>query len=125
MESLKDCLLSHDMINHDMLCNENTCNEGINTPSSIHVMSDSDYLNKSDWQYLVKTLESWRVFAPRAVVKKNPRLAWHIMTLCKDASVRVPGAYFTTCFKRELFKLENAAKIEALKIAARQKLGIA
>lgn len=82
-------------------------------------------LSKTDWWYLVNTLTSWRVFAPRAVIKKNPQLAWRIMNLCKDPGVRVKGAYFTTCFRRELAKLENAEKLEYWRNVARQKFGVA
>lgn len=91
---------------HDMICHEHDyelCHEGINTHSICH---DSERLTKNEWWYLVNTLDSWRVFNPRAVIKKNPVLAWHCMNLCKDNKVRVPGAYFTRCFKNELFKLE-------------------
>lgn len=92
--------MNHDMIEHDV------CHEG-NNPIICHEhdMSEQVKLNKSDWFYLVNTLESWRVYNPRSVVKKNPILAWKVMCLCKDPQVRVKGAYFTTCFRRELAKL--------------------
>lgn len=99
--------------NHVMTCHEhamNTCHEGINTPITCHDSnqkeSQNGRLTKEEWWYLVNTLESWRVYNPRAVVKKNPAAAWKIMNICKDNNVRVPGAYFTRCFKNELFKLE-------------------
>ena len=98
-------LEAHDM-NHDMnTCNE-VCHEGNNTLiCNDHDMSEPVQLKKSDWWYLVTTLEEWRVYNPRAVVKKNPVVAWKVMNLCKDKRVRVKGAYFTTFFRRELAKL--------------------
>ena len=93
---------THDM-NHDMICND-LCHEG-NNPIICHDHDMSNQLNKSDWWYLVNTLTEWRVYNARAVVKKNPVIAWRVMNLCKDPKVRVKGAYFTTCFRRELAKL--------------------
>lgn len=96
--------IAHDM-NHDMIEHDNLCHEGNNTLICYdHDMSENQ-LNKSDWWYLVTTLEEWRVYNPRAVVKRNPVVAWKVMNLCKDKRVRVKGAYFTTCFRRELAKL--------------------
>ena len=86
----------HDMISHD------TCYEGYN-PITCY---DSNRISKDEWQYLVDTLESWRVFNPRAIVKKNPAAAWKVMNLCKDKGVRVKGAYFTACFRNELARAE-------------------
>lgn len=94
-------VIDHDMI-HDMTCNE-LCHEGINTPIICHDSSENR-LSKSDWWYLVNQLTEWRVFNPRAIVKKNPVAAWRVMNLCKDNCVRVPGAYFTACFRKELEK---------------------
>ncbi len=121
---------THNMNNHDMsyhdICND-TCYDNTSTTCN-HDMSESfgnsERLSKTDWWYLVNTLESWRVFSPRSVVKKNPQLAWRIMNICKDAHIRVKGAYFTTCFKRELYKLENEEKLAYWRSVARQKLGI-
>ena len=95
----------HDMISHGL------CHEGKNTlicHDSCHeeLSGNSGKLNKSDWFYLVETLEKWRVFNPRSVIKRNPVIAWKVMNLCKDPSVRIKGAYFTTCFRRECFKAE-------------------
>lgn len=127
MQSQKQhCFSTHDMNNHDMSYHDighDTCNDNTYT-TCIHDMSENS-LSKTDWWYLVNTLESWRVFNPRSVVKKNPQLAWRIMNICKDPSVRVKGAYFTTCFKRELYKLENEEKLAYWRSVARQKLGIA
>ncbi len=107
--SLKSCY-DHDMI-HGMTCNE-LCHEGINTPITCHD-SDSNKqttrLSKDEWWYLVNQLTEWRVFNPRAIVKKNPAAAWRVMNLCKDNCVRVPGAYFTACFRRELIKEKISA----------------
>lgn len=107
------CFSSHDMIGHDhdmKLCHEviqpTICHE--------HDMSSDKVVNlisKDDWYYLVNTLASWRVYNPRSVVKRNPQIAWQIMNLCKDPNVRVKGAYFTTCFKRECFKAELKNRI--------------
>ena len=95
----------HDMISHEL------CHEGINT-LICHDSCHENKLSKSDWFYLVNQLEQWRVFNPRAVIKRNPVAAWKVMNLCKDASVRVPGAYFTTCFKRECFKEELKNRLQ-------------
>lgn len=139
---------NHDMY-HVMSCHD-TCHEVINN-SSNHDMSSADnfqkdvnnsMLSKDEWHYLTKTLDGWRVYNPRAVVKKNPLLAWRIMNLCKDPQIRVKGAYFTVCFRKELEKIElqrqvaartaeqqrefeeKKAKIRALFAQGRQKLGI-
>lgn len=92
----------HDMIGHDV------CHEG-NT--SLMVSCHENELSKSDWWYLVNQLEQWRVFNPRSVIKRNPVIAWRVMNLCKDPNVRIKGAYFTTCFRRECFKAELKAKL--------------
>lgn len=94
----------HDMISHGL------CHEGINTVKC-HDSCHEEQLSKSDWWYLVNTLEQWRVFNPRSVVKRNPAIAWRVMNLCKDPNVRVKGAYFTTCFRRECFKAELKTKL--------------
>lgn len=91
-------------------CNEGLCNEGINTPI---ICNDSIRLDKTDWWYLVQTLESWGVFKPRAIVKKNPAAAWKVMNLCKDRQVRQKGSYFTVCFRRELALAEMRARLGA------------
>ena len=116
--------LHHDM-KHDMTCNDTLCHDSNNTTICYESCHEKNQLSKEDWWYLVETLTSWRVFAPRAVIKKNPQLAWRIMNICKDPSVRVKGAYFTTCFKRELYKLENEEKLAYWRSVARGKLGIA
>ena len=103
------CSTTHDHVmighEHDM----KVCHEGINTLTICH---DSERLTKDEWWYLVNTLDSWRVFNPRAVIKRNPALAWKCMNLCKDNNVRIPGAYFTRCFKNELFKLEMKKELK-------------
>lgn len=83
---------------HDHESCHDTCNEGINTLSCHdHVMfSKEKKLSLSDYNYLVNQLESWRVFAPRAVIKRYGALnAWEAMIRTKDFKARVPGAYFT------------------------------
>lgn len=97
----------HDMISHEL------CHEGINTPICNESCHEKQ-LDKSDWWYLVNQLEQWRVFNPRSVIKRNPVLAYKIMNLCKDPNVRVKGAYFTTCFRRELALAEGRALISRL-----------
>lgn len=103
---------------HVMICHDtcyDVCHEGINTHVICHdsvqvnqksgqVSEQVNRISKDEWQFLVDTLEKWRVFNPRAVVKKNPAAAWRCMNLCKDRNVRVPGAYFTACFRTELAK---------------------
>ena len=99
--------LTHDMnhvMTHDMVCNDELCHEVIQ-PIKCYESCHENQLDKSEWWYLVNTLTEWRVYNARSVVKRNPRLAWKIMNLCKDKRVRVKGAYFTTCFRRELAKL--------------------
>ena len=102
--------------NHVMTCHD-TSHEGINIPftcydseqvnqKSVQVSDQVNRISKEEWQFLVDTLESWRVFNPRAIVKKNPAAAWKCMNLCKDKGVRVPGAYFTVCFRTELARAE-------------------
>ena len=94
----------HVMIGYDV------CHEVNN---SLEVSCHENQLSKSDWWYLVETLEKWRVFNPRSVVKRNPIVAWQVMNLCKDPNVRVKGAYFTTCFRRECFKTELKERLGA------------
>lgn len=106
----------HNMIGHD------TCYEGINTPITCH---DSNIrLSKTDWWYLVNTLTEWRVFNPRAVVKKNPAAAWKCMNLCKDNNVRIPGAYFTICFRNECAKAESKKKILELQNTLEKRIAV-
>lgn len=108
---------NHDMIGYDvchevnntLICND-SCHE-VNLNNNDQVNDQVKQLNKSDWWYLVNQLEKWRVYNPRAVVKKNPLVAWQVMNLCKDPQVRVKGAYFTTCFRRECFKAELKARL--------------
>lgn len=89
----------HDMIDYDTCYEEKyilTC----------HDSNNKNRISKDEWLFLVETLDKWHVFNPRAVVKKNPAAAWRCMNLCKDRQVRVPGAYFTACFRTELAKAE-------------------
>lgn len=65
--------------------------------------TDENYrqLSKSDWQYLVGILESWRVYNPRAVIKRYGALnCWEAMIRTKDFTPRVPGAYFTKVIRQ-------------------------
>lgn len=109
---------------HVMICHD-TCYEGINTHVICHDSNEmydknvqlkndeQNRISKDEWYYLVDTLESWRVFNPRAVIKKDPVAAWKCMNICKDKNVRVKGAYFTACFRTELAKKEFKKKIGA------------
>lgn len=99
---------------YDMSCHD-ICHDGINTSITCHdseqvtdQVSDQvkNRISKDEWYFLVNTLTQWRVFNPRAIVKKNPIAAWKCMNLCKDKNVRVPGAYFTACFRTELARAE-------------------
>ena len=132
MQNFKESFLRHDMNHvmscHDSICHDNTVsNHDMNHSSAENSADDvnNSKLSKAEWYYLTRILDSWRVYNPRAVVKKNPQLAWRIMNLCKDPAVRVKGAYFTACFRAELAKIENADKIEQMKANARRMLGIA
>lgn len=106
--------------NHVMICHD-TCHEGINTPITCH---DSNRLSKDEWWYLVDQLSQWKVYNPRAIVKKNPIAAWRCMNICKDNCVKVPGAYFTTCFRRECAKDESKKQISTLQKNLERKLGL-
>ena len=77
-----------------------------------HDSKKENRISKEEWNYLVDTLTKWRVYSPRAVVKKNPAAAWRCMNLCKDKGVRVPGAYFTACFRTELAKANFVSALE-------------
>lgn len=124
-----DYELCHEGINTHSIChdsvilNKQSLGSECETNDNGSVVSDSnerkelqdskDRLSKDEWWYLVNTLDSWRVFNPRAIIKRNPALAWKCMNLCKDNNVRIPGAYFTRCFKNELFKLEMKKELKA------------
>lgn len=125
-EEKKESFLNHDIhvmtyhgichdfsnnTNHDMVHSVNNFSENVNNAK----------LSKDEWFYLTQILDSWRVYNARAVVKKNPVLAWRIMTLCKDPQIRVKGAYFTACFRNELAKIEEE-KAKALRTAEAEKV---
>ena len=107
---------------HVMTCHD-TSHEGINIPITCHDSEQSrntlqlenqteNRISKDEWLFLVETLDKWHVFNPRAVVKKNPAAAWKVMNLCKDKGVRVPGAYFTACFRTELARAEFKKELQ-------------
>lgn len=148
-EEKKESVICHDM---DIMTCHDICHEVTNNTSNHDMIHSGDNfsenvnntkLSKDEWFYLTQVLDSWRVYNARAVVKKNPALAWKIMTFCKDPSVRVKGAYFTASFRNELAKIEvekakalrtaeeekaiekKKAYIKALFAEGRQKLGIA
>lgn len=82
-------------------------------------------LSKEDWTYLVGVLESWRVYNPRAVIKRYGALnAWEAMIRTEDFTPRVPGAYFTkvirslTGMNGKLQELKNQEKKRASLIEA-------
>lgn len=97
------------MITCDDSCNE-LCNERVNS----HSTCNDSRLSKSDWWYLVQTLEGWGVFKPRAIIKKAPAVAWKVMCLCKDANVIKPGSYFTACYRNELAKMQARSFVDNL-----------
>lgn len=81
---------------------------------SCHDDSAAGKLSKSDWYYLVEILESWRVYNPRAVIKRYGALnCWEAMVRTKDFTPRVPGAYFTKVV-RQLTGMNG--KLQELKI---------
>lgn len=104
----------HNMIGYES-CYENkhilTCHDSDKVTDQV---SDQvkNRISKEEWNYLVDTLTKWRVYSPRTVVKKNPAAAWRCMNLCKDKGVRVPGAYFTACFRTELAKANFVSALE-------------
>lgn len=86
-ENFKKCYLSL----HEMTCND-TCHEELHSLTC----NDSKKLEKSDWWYLVQTLENWKVFKPRAIITKYGAFnCWEAMQRTKENRPRVPGAYFT------------------------------
>lgn len=89
--SVSDNLKKRYLSLHEMKGND-LCNEG-NNPL---ICNDSKKLEKSDWWYLVQTLEKWHVFKPRAIITKYGAFnCWEAMQLTKENRPRVPGAYFT------------------------------
>lgn len=71
-----------------MKCHDFSCS------SSCH---DSQRIDFNDYQYLVEQLSKWRVFYPKAQIKKyGAKNCWLAMQRTKSMCPRVPGAYFTT-----------------------------
>lgn len=71
-----------------MKCHDFSCS------SSCH---DSQRIDFNDYQYLVEQLSKWRVFYPKACIKKyGAKNCWLAMQRTKSMCPRVPGAYFTT-----------------------------
>lgn len=70
-----------------MICHDFSCS------SSCH---DSQRIDFNDYQYLVEQLSKWRVFYPKAQIKKyGAKNCWLAMQRTKSMCPRVPGAYFT------------------------------
>lgn len=78
-------------------CNDDkVCNDYVMRDNIPLICNDSKQLNKSDWWYLVQTLESWNVFKPRAIIKKYGALnCWEAMLRTKENYPKCKGAYFT------------------------------
>ena len=85
--------MGHNM-NHDMTYDK--AEKHHSTRASFGVKNQTYELSKSDWLYLVQTLENWGVFAPKAIIKRyGAGACWEAMIRTKDFCPRVPGAYFT------------------------------
>lgn len=87
MEQLKDVMTYHDLMkemkNHDISHDISSINKGM--------------ISKNDYFYLVDILTNWRVFYPKAQIKKyGARNCWEAMIRTKASNARVKGAYFTT-----------------------------
>lgn len=97
---MKSCHIEENITschNHGLSCHDQS-HEVIQRYSCHESCEDENYrqLSKSDWQYLVSILESWRVYNPRSVIKRYGALnCWEAMIRTKDFTPRVPGAYFT------------------------------
>lgn len=82
---------AHNM-NHDMT----SCHE-YHSFVSCHDMSFNQNISKDDYKFLVSVLESWRVFYPKAQIKKfGAKNCYEAMQRTKAFNPRVPGAYFLT-----------------------------
>jgi len=117
------CLEKIDLSSCHVSCHD-SCNEGITTLSCHdHVMYDvKKKLPMSDYNYLVNQLEAWRVFAPRAVIKRYGALnAWEAMNRTKDFKARIPGAYFTKVI-RSLTGMNG--KLQAAKKAEQESVSL-
>ena len=79
-------------------CNDDKpSNDYVMRENTLSICNDSNkQLVKSDWWYLVQTLESWNVFKPRAIIKKYGALnCWEAMLRTKENYPKCKGAYFT------------------------------
>lgn len=84
--------INHDMEEKKINSYHDSCHDINHNMVSCH----DHELAKSDWNYLVNVLETWGVFAPRAVIKKyGGNVCWDAMIKVKDYRPRIPGAYFT------------------------------
>jgi hypothetical protein len=82
---------AHNM-NHDMT----SCHE-YHSFVSCHDMSFNQNISKDDYKFLVSVLDSWRVFYPKAQIKKfGAKNCYEAMQRTKAFNPRVPGAYFLT-----------------------------
>ena len=63
---------------------------------SISSCHEQQKITFNDYCYLVETLGKWRVFYPKAQIKKyGAKNCWEAMQRTKTMCPRVPGAYFT------------------------------
>lgn len=71
-----------------------------------------DMIDKREYVKLLKQLEDWRVFAPKAIVKKYGVKTVQLAVEYTKATpnVRVPGAYFTYMVRQ--LKTQNSQAVE-------------
>lgn len=102
MEQLKSVL--HDI----MICHDsNEMKKGHDIGHDIS-LSNQEMISKNDYHYLVQVLEGWRVFYPKAQIKKyGAKNCWIAMQRVKSSNARTPGAYFTITV-RNLIKEERS-----------------
>ena len=87
MEQISTLLKESSFPLNNMKCHDFSCS------SSCHERQRIDF---NDYQYLVEQLSKWRVFYPKAQIKKyGAKNCWEAMQRTKSMCPRVPGAYFT------------------------------
>ena len=75
-------------------------------------LSNQKMISKNDYHYLVQVLESWKVFYPKAQIKKyGAKNCWIAMQRVKSSNARTPGAYFTITV-RNLIKENNEERFK-------------
>lgn len=81
-------------VNDTMICHDMNERNEYHNMISCHDVKET--ISKNDYFYLVETLEKWRVFYPKAQIKKyGAKNCWEAMNRVKSSNARVPGAYFT------------------------------